>query len=316
MTPVSEIVVNPRSGDGKALEAAREIEWQLVARGHRTTLRMFSTLEEAKRWARRHDGSFSYLFCVGGDSTLSGVASASVRHGVPFIPVPFGFGNLFGRTFGHSPDPRAAVRLLDEGVVQWTDVGISNGDVFLSHKSFGFIEEVQVAVESAPAMPSGRIRRALSYLRTGLRAFRDLALPRIRVEADGHCLASAATLVSVANVPTYRGVLELAPDATPVDGLLDVVVVPRMPKRRLLALLLGFVLRVPWRWEHVLKTRARHVTVKIGPRGPREELRVLRQALPVLAPPQSVATLEPESAEVGGAAEPTDHREPSSQRAA
>src|SRR5439155_10768354 len=135
------------------------------------------------------------------------------------------------RTFGHSSNPVDAVRLLDDGVVQWTDVGVSNGDAFLCHRSFGFIEEVQEAVETAPALPSGRLRRALSYVRTGLKAFRELALPRIRVDVDGQRLANAATLVSVANVPTYRGVLELTPDATPVDGLLDVVIVPRMPKR-------------------------------------------------------------------------------------
>jgi len=295
MRPVSEIVVNPKAGDGRAADAAREIEALLVARGHEAKLRMFPTLDDAKRWARRCEGTFSHLFCVGGDSTLSGVATAAVRHGVPFIPVPFGFGNLFGRTFGHSADPSDAIRLLDEGVIQWTDVGVSNGDVFLSHKSFGFIQEVQEAVETAPALPNGRLRRALSYVRIGLGAFRDLALPRISVDVDGQRLANAATLVSVANVPTYRGVLELAPDATPVDGLLDVVVVPRMPRRRLLALLLGFVFRVPGRWDHVITTRGRRVTVKIGARGLREELRVLRHALPVLAPPQSVVALAPES---------------------
>ncbi len=294
MKPVSEIVANPRAGDGRAADAAREIEAQLVARGHDAKLRMFPSLDEAKRWARRCEGTFSHLFCIGGDSTLSGVATAAVRHGVPFVPVPFGFGNLFGRTFGHSADPSDAVRLLDEGVVLWTDVGVSSGDVFLSHRSFGFLQEVQEAVETAPALPNSRLRRALSYVRIGLGACRDLALPRIRVDVDGQRLAKAATLVSVANVPTYRGVLELTPDATPVDGLLDVVVVPRMAKRRLLAVLLGFVFRVPWRWDHVITTRGRFVSVKVGRRGRREDMRVLRHALPVLAPRQSVAALAPE----------------------
>ena len=298
MKPVSEIVVNPRAGEGRALEAAREIEAQLIARGYDAKLRMFRTLEEAKRWGRRCEGGFSHLFCIGGDSTLSGVAGAAVRHNVPFIPVPFGFGNLFGRTFGHSSDPSAAVRLLDEGVILWTDVGVSDGDVFLSHRSFGFIEAVQEAVETAPEVPMGRLRRAVSYVGTGLRAFRDLALPRIRVDVDGERLADTATVVSVANVPTYRGVLELAPNATPVDGLLDVVIVPRMPRRRLLALLIGFVLRMPGRWDRVITARGRRVTVQVGRRGRKEELRVLRHALPVLAPPQAAASLTPDAADL------------------
>ena len=298
VNPVSEIVVNPRAGDGRALEAAREIERQLVARGHQATLRTFRTLDDAKRWGRTCENTFSYLFCVGGDSTLSGVATAAVRHDVPFIPVPFGFGNLFGRTFGHSSDPADAVRLLDEGVVLWTDVGISNGDVFLSHRSFGFIENVQEAVEAQP-VPPGRVRRALTYVATGLRAFRDLALPRLRVAVDGERVAHAATVVSVANVPTYRGVLELAPNATPVDGLLDVVIVPRMPRRRLLALLIGFVLRIPGRWDHVITMRGRRIVVQAGRRGRREELRVLRHALPVLAPPQAAASLTAGATDAG-----------------
>jgi diacylglycerol kinase family enzyme len=300
---MSEIIVNPYSGNGHALGAAQEIEAQLRRRGHGTRVHMFESRGDAKQWADTCPRGFSYLFCLGGDGTLSTVAAAAVRHRVPLVPVPFGFGNLFGRTFGHSADPARAVGLLDDGVVLWADVGRGPDGLFLCHRSFGVIERVQEMVEASRALPASRLRRALAYLRSALRAFSVVRLPKIRVEVDGECISDRAAIVTVANVPTYRGVLDLTPDASPVDGLLDVAVVPRAPVRRLFAMLVVFALRLPGRWGHVLRVRGCRAAVEV--RGHREELTLLPHALPVLTPAVSLrgvlygAGSEPGSARAG-----------------
>ena len=59
------------------------------------------------------------------------------------MPIPNGFGNLFARVFGHSSSPRRAARLLGEGEIRMVDVGLAGDEQFLSHKSYGFIDDIQ-----------------------------------------------------------------------------------------------------------------------------------------------------------------------------
>ena len=56
-------------------------------------------------------------------------------------------------------------------------------------------------------------------------------------------------LVTVANVETYRDFLSLTPAASPIDGRLDVFVIPRTSKWGLARRLLRLKLRLPGRWD-------------------------------------------------------------------
>jgi diacylglycerol kinase family enzyme len=91
---------------------------------------------------------------MGGDATLSAAALAAVRCGVPFVPVPRGFGNIFARVFGHPDGADAIVALLEHGEIWKVDVGQADGEIFLSHRSFGFLEDVQNAVETSRDQPA------------------------------------------------------------------------------------------------------------------------------------------------------------------
>ena len=96
-------------------------------------------------------------------------------------------------------------------------------------------------------------------------------------------------LITVANVETYRGFLALTPTASPIDGLFDVCVIPRVPTVILLFRLLRVMLRVPGRWRGVILYRGRQVTVTTPRR--RDELQVRRRALPLLVPPGRIEEL-------------------------
>jgi diacylglycerol kinase family enzyme len=96
-------------------------------------------------------------------------------------------------------------------------------------------------------------------------------------------------LVTVANVETYRGFLPLTPTASPIDGLFDVFVIPRVSTLGLLRRLLLLKFGLPGRWRGVAIHRGRRVTVTTPRR--REELRVRRRALPLLVPPGALEAL-------------------------
>lgn len=284
------IVVTPGSGAGQARGVARRLARLLRRRGVTVTLQAFDDLASLVQWAKTSGPEFEAICCVGGDATQSAAALLARRHRIPFVPIPNGFGNLFARVFGHPASPRQAARLLDEGEVRLVDVGVAGDELFLSHKSYGFLDQVQEAVEEGRRQPRDRMRRLLAYYGTAVRAVWRTPLAPIGVEVDGALAVDQAVLVTVANVETYRDFLSLTPAASPIDGRFDVFVIPRTSKWGLAWRLLRLRLRLPGRWKGVSVYRGREVVI-VSEAG-RETLRVVRRALPLLLPPGAIERLK------------------------
>jgi len=289
------IVLTPGSGDGRARGVAGRLARRLRRRGSLVTIQDFDDLPALTEWARTADPAFSVLFCVGGDATQSAAAELSRRHQIPFVPVPTGFGNLFASVFGHPSSARRAARLLGDGVIRMVDVGLAGDEIFLSHKSYGFIDQVQERVEEGRRQPRDRARRLLAYYAIAVRAVWTTPLASLAVEVDGARVAEDAVVVTVANVETYRDFLPLTPGASPIDGRFDVFVIPCTSKLGLAWRLVRLKLRLPGRWQGVGLYRGRTVVVDGGTG--RETLRVARRALPLLLAPGAVAALERRQAE-------------------
>lgn len=288
-----QIVVTPGSGEGRARVIARRLATRLKRRGHVVDVRSFTELAALARWAETCPPGDSHIVCIGGDATLSAAAVASIRCDTPFVPVPNGFGNLFAQVFGYPSQAGAVVRLLDEGEVRRVDVGevkrAAGEEIFLSHRSYGFLEHVQQVAERGRQQPRQRLLRYLWYYGAAHHFLFRARLASFQVAIDGKDVADDAVLVTVANVETYRGFLALTPTASPIDGLFDVFLIPRVSKLGLLRRLLFLMFRLPGRWRGVTVYRGRRVTVTTPWR--REELRVRRRALPLLVPPGAIDAL-------------------------
>ncbi len=162
--------------------------------------------------------------------------------------------------------------------------------MFLSHRSYGMLEEIQRTVEAGRAQPRHRLRRHLAYYATARRFVLGDPLPSVRVEVDGQVVAEDAAVVTVANVETYRGFLSLTPAASPVDGLFDVCAIPRASKPvfwlRLLKLLLGSA----GRWDGLVRCRGRRARAIVP--GARPRTWPCAAARSAAGPPGSIERLE------------------------
>jgi diacylglycerol kinase (ATP) len=304
MADVVQIVVAPGSGDGRAPSTARRLQKALVRRGYETHIQTFSEFERLVQWAATCEPTFSHLIGVGGDATLEAAAGAAVRLSTPFVPVPNGFGNIFARAFGHADQTRRVMELFEHGQVRRVDVGtVNDAQMFLTHHSYGMLEEIQQAVERGRARPRSRLMRHLAYYAMARRFLFTDPLPAIRVEVDGTLLAEDAAVVTVANVETYRGFLSLTPTASPIDGLFDVFVIPRTTRLGVWMRLLKLLLGLAGRWKGIVLGRGRRVRVT-GEDGVSEELAVRCGALPLLIPPGSVKALKTRQAEADVPADP------------
>jgi len=291
MGEIVQIVTTPGSGDGRAQATARRLRKALLRRGHEAHIRTFTDFQRLLEWTDTCEPEFSRLVGIGGDATISAVAAAAVRLSVPFVPVPNGFGNMFARAFGFGDQTKRVIKLFESGRLRRVDVGrLPGGRLFLSHRSFGLLNEIQEAVERGREQPRSRLLRHFAYYAQARQFLYRAPLASIRVEADGAVIAEAAALVTVANVETYRGFLSLTPAASPIDGLFDVFTVSARSRLRLwmhvLALFLG------WRRKADGVGFGRGQRVRVTVEGqPPEELSVCRGALPLLVLPESIAEL-------------------------
>lgn len=254
-------------------------------------MQAFTDLERLLEWSETCPPEFGHLVGIGGDATISAAAAASVRLSIPFVPVPNGFGNMFALAFGFGDRTRGVVELFERGQVRRVDVGrFPAGRLFLSHRSYGLLNEIQEAVERGRAQPKSRLRRHLAYYAEARRFLFSAPLSSIRVEVDGVVLAEAAALVTVANVETYRGYLSLTPGASPIDGRFDVFAISSRSRlglwMRVLRLLFGRSRGI----DGVTLGRGQRVCVTVEGQPP-EELVVHRRALPLLVLPESLAEL-------------------------
>jgi len=288
---IVQIVLTPGSGDGRARATARRLRKALGRRGYELRIQTFTDLEGLLEWSETCGPDFDYLVAIGGDATFSAAAGASVRLSIPFVPVPNGFGNMFALAFGFGSQTHRVIELFERGQVRWVDVGqFSDGRLFLSHRSFGLLNEIQEAVERGRSQPKTHLWRHLAYYAEAVRFLFTAPLPLNRVEVDGTVLAEAAALVTVANVETYRGYLSLTPTASPIDGLFDVFAISG--RSRLGLWMRVFRLLVGWRrgTHGVAFGRGRCARVTVDGQPP-EELVVKRRALSLLVRPESLAEL-------------------------
>ena len=114
-------------------------------------------------------------------------------------------------------------------------------------------------------------------------------LTAIRVEVDGILLAQDAAVVTVANVETYRGFLSLTPTASPIDGYLDIFVIPGGSKLSVWTRIFKLLLRLPgrWNWGHSLPRR----NVRVTANGRTDELTPAPARLAAPGPARGIETL-------------------------
>lgn len=129
------LLINPRSGDGKAVRAAladraRERGVEPVVLGPRDDL--------ATLVATAVDEGADALGMAGGDGSLATVAAAAAEHDLPFICLPAGTRNHFALDLGIvRHDLIGALDAFTEALERRIDIAEVNGRPFLNNVSLG-----------------------------------------------------------------------------------------------------------------------------------------------------------------------------------
>lgn len=229
------LIVNPHAGHGAATRVAgtvagtlRAVAPKLVAT---VTADAAATSRAAAEAAQRGD---DVLAVLGGDGTAHLAAQAVAGTATALAVLPTGSGNDLAAALGIPADPVQAAghiaQALQKGQRRRIDLGRIEGAArFTTVLCTGFDAAVNKRA-NAMRWPAGPRRYDLAVL-----AELAALTPRpVQVRTETTEVAMEAILVAVGNGCSYGGGLQICPDATLADGLLDVIIIAAVSRRRLL----------------------------------------------------------------------------------
>ncbi|KJL19622.1 Diacylglycerol kinase [Microbacterium oxydans] len=257
------VLSNPFSGKGRGARAADVAVRHLRERG--ADVRTYaggSAIDTAQLAVRALAEAPRALVVVGGDGTLAGVLDTVCAAAVPVVLVPAGTGNDLARALElPRGDAADAAALALTGVPRSIDVGeiTSAGEkrMFLTIAALGFDAKVSDRTNRL-RWPHGALRYYLALL---------IELVRLRamdftLVVDGEAPQRApGTLIAVGSTSSYGGGMPICAGAVPDDGLLDIVHVAPLGRRRLLRLFPLLLRGTHLDRPEVVHRRARTVTV-------------------------------------------------------
>ena len=242
------VVINPHSAGGATGRRWREVEPLLRATLGDLDVQRTLGRRDAERIARNAvRAGVQRLVVAGGDGTtsevVSGLLAAGVAHEAQVGILPMGTGRDLPRTLGIPSDVPAAIAALGRGATRRLDAlrvgyrdasGAERIAWSLNVTSFGLSGLTVEMVKRAPHFLGG----SAAFLLGALGSIARYRSSRVAIVADGVTVFDGPlVLAAAANGRYFGGGMQIAPNALPDDGLLDLVVVGELPKAALIAAL-------------------------------------------------------------------------------
>lgn len=233
-------LVNPASAAGATGRRWPELAHRASTLGL-TGDALFSERPEHLRDLARHaaEEGAKLVVAVGGDGTVNEVASGVVGlDDVELAVIARGTGVDFVRTFGIPTKLEAAVEVALHGTSRAIDAGrvalrAWSGDA----AEAWFFNAAGIGMSGAIARRTNESSKALggkiSYLWSTLAVFARWQNTPVRVSVDGEVRTGMTNEVVVANGRYLGGGMMLCPQASPDDGLFDVLVIGDVTRRDL-----------------------------------------------------------------------------------
>ena len=238
-------IVNPIAGKGERVLNEAYLDQFFIKSFHRLTVKYSQYKTHATSLTNESvaEGADIIVAC-GGDGTINEVASCLVGTGIPLGIIPFGSGNGLASNLHIPKNLREALGLLRNPHTIRIDAGRMNDSYFFSNTGVGFDASVIKNYESSN-------RRTLSgYLGACMTSFRELKKPpEIGIKANGKQWRTNPFLVFVSNTNVMGYHLSLTPQASLQDGLLDVLVITKINRFKMLVLGVLLLMNKP----HLLK---------------------------------------------------------------
>lgn len=133
------LIINPKSGDGRAIKA------NIPQQAEKLGIKVIVTKKSDNIEQLAQDAVVSgadVLGVSGGDGTLGAVVKVAIEHDLPLVVLPGGTRCHFARDAGFKPEEISDALVSFRGVERRVDVGSINGRIFLNNVSFGLYADM------------------------------------------------------------------------------------------------------------------------------------------------------------------------------
>lgn len=222
-----QLIFNPHSGPKRdSSELLQTCIQRILSNGHEVnyveTQSEGHGYELAMQYLHRE---VDVIVAMGGDGTVNEVARALVGSQKVLGIIPNGSGNGLARELRISLDPNKAVDILLRHQVKRIDTCQANGEPFFVTCGIGFDGKV------SENFAQSETRGLPAYTKEVLNLFMKYHPTDFKIEIDQKEVTAKAFLVAVANASQYGFNAFIAPDASMLDGFLDVTIIKEFPQK-------------------------------------------------------------------------------------
>ncbi|WP_298553570.1 diacylglycerol kinase family protein [uncultured Algibacter sp.] len=184
------------------------------------------------------------IVACGGDGTINEVASTLIGVNIPLGIIPVGSGNGLASNLKISRNVEQAIQIIKKNEQTRIDVGCINERYFFSNSGFGFDANV---IENYEASQK---RTLYCYVRASIKSFMEFNKKnKMTININGNTIIDNPFLIFVSNSNELGYNVSLTPKASLQDGLLDILIVPKINKLKMVLFGVLVLLKRP----HLLK---------------------------------------------------------------
>lgn len=222
------IFVNPISGTKNKANILQLI--QIYCQTHHIQLTVEHTRADGNYVHMDDDikkGLYTDIIIVGGDGTVNQITQYFKQAHLPFGIIPVGSGNGLANSAKIPANVTEGLDVIHNGTAKLIDCFWVNNTYSCMLSGLGLDADV------AHRFASKAARGLITYTQQSIISYFKAQPYTFKVTVDEFSFFTDAFFISVANSNQFGNNFKIAPYASLSDGLLDVVIVQRMPKAKL-----------------------------------------------------------------------------------
>jgi YegS/Rv2252/BmrU family lipid kinase len=234
-------IANPVAGKGKTHKLLTKIENFLSE--HHIDYKLILTTKpgDINNIVQNLDENFEKIIVIGGDGTLHELINAENINLKTLGVIPTGSGNDFALTLGLKKSLTEDLKTILERKTLSLDIGYAELTEFSGKKfSFLFANSLGIGFDAEVAASVKKIKFIRGLILYLIGVFITLIRYKYRnitIKTDSIELTEPLFMISIGNGKTAGGGFKLTPLANPIDGLLDICLVKKISKFKVLRIL-------------------------------------------------------------------------------
>ncbi len=242
----TKLIVNPVAGRGKVKKLLPMVEKRLKEKGIKYDLALTQGHGQARKFAQKaKKAGYQRVIVCGGDGTVSEVINVIIKTSLTLGIIPLGIGNDLARNLGIKEEIDFACDILKYGKIKKIDViKVGEDKYYVTVGGISFDAEVVSYINRWKRFVP-RMFIYPFYIGAILKEIAVCRPQKVRIRYDGNSFSGQILMACFGNTKSYARVIQTTPFALVDDGLLDICIVKRIGKLKIIKTFLKVFIKTP-----------------------------------------------------------------------